>query len=460
MLNDETLHEQILDFYDGAVENYYADRCIEFYHNKRRKFSWLFGDKDRIKISISNSEAVDFFFAHNSDFQKLYYDTLEFLEKMDSSLSIVDLKLAIFKNRILHEKNQYKFSKFYNRYVKPEERPEFNFQNFYDKLKTADCVLSINPLDILGASENSSFSSCLAIDSCHHTATSAYLRDEITIMAFTTDGSKKLGRQWIYFNGNYIIMGNIYGAISSPLQNKIREFIEAKYAKHLQVPNRWVISRDTEISDDRVDNCGHNNNSHDDYSVYFDLTVTALRHKERTSGFENLYLEFEEGLDKYGDDTSSGRLGLRYCTCCNESIDGESTYTNDGEVCDYCLNEHYTFCNDCEQYYHENHDMYYIEDLHCYICQNCYDIGNYGYCEITEVYYSTDKLVEVIQNDGTIMHVNSDYAEDHYQICDSCGKYHEDPLTQIDEDEFICNECLRSYEFVDGSYVLVSEHAA
>jgi len=127
MLNDDILHDQIIKFYDGAVDDLYAERCIDFYHNKKRSFSWLFGDKDRIKVSISDLEAVDFFYAHNSEFQNLYYDTLEFLEKMDSSLSIADLKLAIFKNRILYKKNEYKFSKFFNRFVKPQERIEFNF---------------------------------------------------------------------------------------------------------------------------------------------------------------------------------------------------------------------------------------------------------------------------------------------------------------------------------------------
>ncbi len=462
MLSDEILHAKIMEFYDGAVENYYADRCIEFYKKKKRRFSWLFGENDRIKISISDSEAVDFFFAHNSDFQNLYFETLEFLEKMNSSLSIAELKLAIFKNKILFEKNQYKFSKFYNRHVKAEKKPDFNFQTFYDKLKTAEVVLSIHPLDFLGASESSNFSSCLAIDSCHHTATTAYLRDDITIMAYTTLNGKKLGRQWIYFDNYYIVMGNIYGSISSPLQNMIRELVEEKYAKHLQVPNRWIISRDKEISDDQVDNCGNNNNSHDDYSVYFDLEVTAtIRHKERTSGFDGLYLDFEEGLDKYGDDTSSGRLGLTYCSCCNESIDGDSTCTDDGSiVCDYCLNEHYTFCYGCERYFYESHDMYYIEDEHHYVCESCYENGDYGFCEMTEVYYTYEKLVEVVQGDGKIMLVSIDYAEDNYSICDHCSKYHEDPLTPIDDDEFICNKCFKEYEFVDGSYVLKSEQVA
>lgn len=461
-MNNETLHSQILDFYDGAVTDHYATRCIEFYEQKKKRFSWLFGDQDRIKLSISDLDAADFFFSHNQDFKNLYHETNEFLKKTNSPLVSRDLEMAIFKNRIQYQKNQFKFSKFYNRHVKTEEMSEFNFQSFYDKFKTAECILSIHPLDFLGASANASFSSCLSINSCHHAGCSAYLRDDYTIIAFTTIDGRKLGRQWLYFDGYYMIMGNIYGCITLPMQNMIRELVEEKYAQYLRVPNKWIVSRDKSISEDWVNNCGHGSNDHEDYSVYFDLDVNArIRHKEKTSNFGDLYLDFQDGLDKYGDDTNSGHIGLNYCACCDASIEGESTYTEDGEVCDYCLNEHYTFCYECDRYFYEEHTMYYIENEDHYICESCYDNGDYGYCEMTEAYYTSDNLVELIQSDGTIISVYKDYAEEHYHICDICGKYHEEPLTQIPDEQLVCNKCLKDdYELVDGSYVLKSEHAA
>ena len=39
--------------------------------------------------------------------------------------------------------------------------------------------------------------------------------------------------------------------------------------------------------------------------------------------------------------------------------------------------------------------------------------------------------------------------------------YDGEPLTQVDGDDFVCNKCLKEFEFVDESYVLKSsEHAA
>ncbi|MCF8346831.1 MAG: hypothetical protein K9G38_06435 [Bacteroidales bacterium] len=456
------LKKEILEFYSGGVSNYYAERCIDFYHQKKKAFNWLFDGEDRIKLSVSDEEAAMYFFDHNPDFQHLVNKTVEFLYKEDFPLLVEDVKLAIYRNKITFQKNVYKFTKFYNRYVRTENDPEFDFQRFYDRLKTAECVISIHPMDFIGASEDSSFSSCLAIDSCHHTATTAYLRDDFTVMAYTTDGKKKIGRQFIYFDCFYIIMGNIYGAISKPLQEKIRKYIEEKYAKYLEVSNKWVISRNKTISEDNLYNCGHSNNDHGEFSVYFDQAVSAaIRYKEKTDNFDDLSLDFEDGLDRYGDSTSSGYIGLRYCSCCEETVDGELTYTEDGEVCDYCLNNYYTYCYECERYYYENTPMYYIEDENHHICESCYNDNDYGFCEKTEAYYSRDKLMEVIDSDGNLMIVHEDYAAEHFHFCDSCEKYFEKSTTETSDGFCVCNLCLdKDYELIDGSYEFKSRQVA
>ncbi len=70
-------------------------------------------------------------------------------------------------------------------------------------------------------------------------------------------------------------------------------------------------------------------------------------------------------------------------------------------------------------------------------------------------------MVEVVQSDGTSMTVNRNYAEEHFSVCDSCDKYHEDALTQVEEDLFVCSKCLEDdYEIVEGSYVFKSEQVA
>jgi hypothetical protein len=187
----------------------------------------------------------------------------------------------------------------------------------------------------------------------------------------------------------------------------------------------------------------------------------AIRQKDHTHDFGSLSLEFEDGLDRYGDDTNSGYLGLTYCSCCDDAIEGESTYTVDGEVCDYCLNNYYTYCYECERYHNENTSMYYIEDEHHYVCESCYDEGDYGFCEKTECYYSREKLVEVIDRDGNSITVHKDHADENYYFCEICERYFEEPTTETNESFLVCDLCLdKNYELIDGKYEFKTRQVA
>jgi len=69
--------------------------------------------------------------------------------------------------------------------------------------------------------------------------------------------------------------------------------------------------------------------------------------------------------------------------------------------------------------------------------------------------------VDVTESDGTVISVFEEYVAEHYNYCDLCEKYHEDSLTEIDNDMFVCSKCLENkYEFVDGFYILQSAHAS
>ena len=317
-------------------------------------------------------------------------------------------------------------------------------------------------MDFISASEKCSYTSCLAIDSCHHTACTAYLRDDFTIMIYTKMGDRKIGRQWIYFNNYYIIFGRVYGAISLPLQEKIREFIEQKYADYKNVSNQWVLKKDYQIEEHHLENCGHSSNDHDDYSVYFDQKAKAvIRHKHTTNDFDDLLLTFEDGIDKEGDDADTGKLFTTLCVCCEDRIHGDGNSTDDGIVCDECLNANYHYCADCETYYHyETNETYYIEGEDFYVCEYCYDKGEYFYCEKTEQYWSEDEMEELILINGSRLKVNRDWAEKNAYYCHSCETYHQDPLEIVNYD-YICDECLDEYYVeINGGYQLKTDQVA
>jgi len=460
--NEEKLKDKILSFYDYEVDDQYAERVVEFAKNKLKAFNWLFKDSQRIELSISDEEAAEYFYSNNYAFSKLYDLTKKFFQLQNLEI-MQNLKLAIFKNRILYQKNTYKFSKFYRLFLCEKDTSKaINIQQFYDKLKTANCMISIHPMDFISASERCSYNSCYAIESCHHTGCTAYLRDNITIMVYTRMGERKIGRQWIYFNNYYIVFGRIYGAISLPLQDKIRAFIEQKYAEYKNISNTWILKKDYDIEEHHLENCGHSSNDHEEYSVYFDQQVSAIvRHKQETENFNGLYLTFEDGLDKDGYDTSDGKLFTTCCVCCEERIDGEGNSTNDGVVCDDCLNSNYTYCEDCETYYHsDSQDMYFIEGEDIHLCETCYDQGDYFYCEKTEQYWSTDQKVELTLYNGSRIEVSRDWANDNAYFCHYCETCHEEPLEIVD-DEYICEDCLEEYYVeIDGEYYSKADQVA
>ena len=349
------------------------------------------------------------------------------------------IKRSIYLNRITYKKNTYKFSKFYPRFVDESKECNLDFQGFYDSIKTGTVYISINPLDFLSASENCSYSSCFAKDSCHHTATSGFMRDEYTVIAYIKSDNKKIGRQWIFFNNNYLIMGKIYGAISRVAEYNLRKYLESAYAKHLGVSDSWIISRQP-LPYDMVENCGHQDNDHGDYAVYFDLDVQAsIRHKDHTDNFDGIYMRFEDGLDKYGEDTAEGQMLFNFCYHCGIIVTGETNIVHGEHVCDRCLSEHYQWCEDCCEYHYDNVSFYYIEDREVSICRECYQDGEYGRCEKTDTFWSLEHLVKYHNQNNEMELVSINYAEEHFEKCDECEEYHDRLL--LEDGRLYCRKC-------------------
>ncbi len=432
------LKDEILSFYNYFVPDRYIERIEEFARQKKEKFHWLFKGKQRIEVSITDEQAAEYFVSNDSEFKLLLNKTTEYMRMHSPGDVQQKLDMAIFKNRITFKKNNYKFSKFYRRFIKPDD---VDFQQFYNRLKTVRCYLSIDPMDFLSASENSVYSSCLAKDSCHHTATTAYLRDNYTIMAYTAIGTKKIGRQFIYINDYHIVFGFIYGSISLPLREKIRHRIEKVYSEHKDIENSWIRSSDP-VNEECLDNCGHSENDHDVYSVYFDTEIDVkVRHKHKTEDFDELYLDFPDGLDCSGEDAESGAFECDFCNSCDVRLSrSDRRNTVDGPVCENCLDERYVYCEYCNEYHHENSNVFYIEDMEYFICGGCIDNSGFFECDMNGDYWSEEERVIYIDNDKEIHHVSRNWADGNAQQCDHCKGYFEALKTNAEQS--LCRKCL------------------
>ena len=74
---------------------------------------------------------------------------------------------------------------------------------------------------------------------------------------------------------------------------------------------------------------------------------------------------------------------LRLCDDCGDVFDYDDlTEVASGDlVCEECLEDDYTECPDCGDYVHNDSEWIYITDTDERICRNCYENGNYFYCE-------------------------------------------------------------------------------
>lgn len=122
------------------------------------------------------------------------------------------------------------------------------------------------------------------------------------------------------------------------------------------------------------------------------------------------------------------------CSFCGEyHLRDEMTETEDGLVCEYCLNNEYGYCESCETW-QRMVNLNWCDEDECHVCDDCLDDGRtYSRCA----------------NCGDVHHINNLYTVytsncDSELWCDRCREYN----------AYYCSECEREF---DGRYVLVED---
>jgi hypothetical protein len=89
-------------------------------------------------------------------------------------------------------------------------------------------IISSNPLDIMRASSNTTFSSCYRVDGEYFNGTMTSALSPNTLIASIEDSNApgyKIGRSWVYLNESMVIVGRRYGSIYDPQCNTIGEYV-------------------------------------------------------------------------------------------------------------------------------------------------------------------------------------------------------------------------------------------
>lgn len=133
------------------------------------------------------------------------------------------------------------------------------------------------------------------------------------------------------------------------------------------------------------------------------------------------------------------------CPECGEYHPNEDMEEVDGVMyCRECVEENDVFfwCEDCQSYHHKDHtEYYYIED-YGYVCQDCYDEGDYCYCYHCEEYFQGRDLQYVDGHD-----VCENCLSRYYRYCDRCEEYHDEESGDwlSDGDTWWCEYCIENY---------------
>lgn len=115
-------------------------------------------------------------------------------------------------------------------------------------------------------------------------------------------------------------------------------------------------------------------------------------------------------------------------------------------VCEDCLHANYTYCDECEEYHHNDYINRAINQHgnDIYVCDSCID-NFYILCEdCHSIYVHEDNAVHVHRN-GEEIQVCPNCADD-YKECTCCGEYYH--KSELNEDG-LCPDCATERESDD-----------
>lgn len=343
-----------------------------------------------------------------------------------------------------------------------DKYPNYNkdFAAFADAVNplkvTAITTISVNILDYLFMSNGNSWSSCHTIinnsgqnyGGCYRAGTLSYALDNCTIIFSVIDSNydgkdyseqKKIFRQTFFYEDGFLSQQRLYPQENDNTEEgasftkQFRNLVEDVIATCENKPNLW------KKADIRYNSIGY---QYADYACF-----TAHRYK--MSEIEEESHTFEVGGVPYcivcgeqRDDGSNRWLSCKccrsealtcyecgcdidededfyinghwYCWNCSTTCDhcgdhiayGESISDDNIELCEYCFNQYYIRCDDCNsliQIRGRRTDDYYVTASGRTICDSCYG----------DDYFTCDDC-------GEIYHWNDRFEHDGDYLCEDC----------------------------------------
>lgn len=310
-------------------------------------------------------------------------------------------------------------------------------------------VLSVNPLDYLTMSFGNSWASCHTIDKqnyrrssgttyqgCYSSGTISYMLDGTSMVFYTVDtdyngdefwNQDKITRQMFHWGEEKLIQGRLYPQSNDGYGDNYqptRAIVQKLVSEMWDFPNRWKVSKGAEEAGKYI--CSEGTH-YEDYRYYNDCTLSRIRNSENknviTVGHVPICVTCGCGHNQEdnisccaGDQTRCECCGAvvyeddaiwingdAYCNDCAHVCDWCEEYTTEDlttaygayrrwgryeyNVCPYCLENNFTFCVDCEEYF-ESELTFWHEGAQDYVCEECMEDNSSTCDKCGELFYS------------------------------------------------------------------------
>lgn len=328
-----------------------------------------------------------------------------------------------------------------------DKHPEYNarFAKLADSLNPMQvkrtALLSVHPCDYLEMSNrNNSWSSCHCLDNGeYHGGTLSYMNDGYSMIFYTVDddvteefyAAPKRTRQVFCYNSGILLQSRLYPQTDdNESRDMYRNIVQRAIADCLQLPNLWTLKREHDEVSRRI-------STHDDSLHYRDYEYKVYRPnisllKDADVGeddsilvghtaycfdcarpvrepnatyceccFDDGYVTCERCGDRVHEDSAHYIDGYYYCDNCCSFCEVCESYTlsettevhgyngNIYSVCPSCLEENYCYCENCDEYYHEDAGQDTQDGFRCNNCTHesycvCDECGEYVHCDDAE----------------------------------------------------------------------------
>ena len=329
--------------------------------------------------------------------------------------------------------------------------------------------VSLNPAHFITMSNpkhderGDTLTSCHSFNSTEYTynnGCSGYARDRYTFIVFTVvdptkaetlNNRKNMRQIFCYKPGNGVLLqSRLYndagGTYREQSESKVyRDLVQREISDLEEQPNLWQTFKYYGNSKIQLHSgCGFG--GYEDWTYGDFCAKVSIR-----ADHENDYKEFEIGTDGLciccGQEISEGLYcddcGDRHvCGCCGEHYREDELYTvvdsygDRIEVCEYCQDRYYSYCDECGEY-HPSDEM--TETSNGWICPSCLE-NHYVQCYCCGRWVRADETYSAVDSYGGEVSICESCRDDRYVCCEDCEALVCDEDVMLAYDEHGCEQ--------------------